>query len=130
MSADQRHESRHDVHQWEQTVDIADTGNVLTANLSDVGTPGDVFTDLHAADGVVRSWVRVQIISGSVGARWAYWDKAASSGEAVQYRVVADKIFNSNATHFAGLLHVPYAGIDVAAHHGDCTAQCHVRTRA
>lgn len=108
------------VHQWEQSLDAADS-SPITANLPVDAHVGDEFVDEHASDGVVRRWLRVAIVGGSVGARWAYWaawqeeDKdtgkmRAGQGSHPEFKVVVDRIFNGDASHFVGMLGVTYAG--------------------
>lgn len=102
-----------EIKQWESALDAAEL-SPLTANLPKEPRVGDVFED--PADGVVRRWVYVKIMAGNVGGRWAYWnawfDEAKRKGVGVnpRHEVVADKIFNGDAAHFAGMLAQPYVG--------------------
>lgn len=101
---------------WENSIDAADS-SPITANLPPDAETGSVFTDAHCSDGVERTWVRVRIITGSVGARWAYWLNWTNPltgqpgiGPHAEHKVVADRIFNGDANHFVGMLGVPFAG--------------------
>lgn len=107
------------IRQWESAVDSAEL-SPITANLPADTQAGEMFEE-DGADGVRRVWRRVVIVGGNVGSRWAYWapwqqeDEAtkrmrAGSGPHPEYKVVADKIFNGDAAHFAGMLGVPYQG--------------------
>lgn len=51
-----------------------------------------------------RKWRRVRVAFGASGGRWGYW--AGKSGE----EVIADRIFNEGAGHFAGMLRVAHDG--------------------
>lgn len=105
-----------ELRQWEQSIDVADS-SPITANLPADTRIGEEFVDESASDGVVRRWLRVEVVAGNPGARWAYWlgwidekTKQAGIGPHPDVKVVADKIFNGDATHFLGMLGVPYAG--------------------
>jgi hypothetical protein len=107
-----------DVRKWEAVVDAADAvDSLMTTDLPTNAQPGDTYTGAAAEGGVgggIRSWRRVIVIAGSVGGRWAYWapwatiDKCAGQGVNPEFKVIADKIFNSDAHHFVGMLAVPY----------------------
>lgn len=95
---------------WESTLHESES-QLLTNDLPIAAPLGTCVVDNG------RTWQRVEIISGRAGARWAYW--APWRNEAVhqpgvgphpQFKVVLDSIFNSSATHFVGMLAVPYAG--------------------
>jgi len=106
------------LRQWEQSLDAADS-SPITANLPDADNShdGDVYVDDKCTDGIIRTWLRVRIVSGNAGARWVYWlnwtDQATRQpgiGPHPDYKAVADKLFNGDANHFVGMLGVPYAG--------------------
>ena len=108
------------IRQWELAVDAAEQ-TPLTADLPEDATPGDIYK-VTAADGVVRTWRRVIVISGNVGGRWAYWASWMREDEATRRNVpgqglhpsgsvVADKIFNGDAAHFVGMLATPYVAV-------------------
>lgn len=105
-----------ELRQWEQSIDVADS-SPITANLPENTRIGEEFVDDKASDGVVRRWLRVEVVAGNAGARWAYWlgwidekTRQAGIGPHPEWKVVADKIFNGDATHFLGMLGVPYPG--------------------
>jgi hypothetical protein len=111
-----------DVRKWESVVDAADAvDSLMTTNLPAVAKPGDTYTGAGVEGGGLRTWQRVVVIAGSVGGRWAYWapwstpDKRAGQGVNPAFHVIADKIFNSDAHHFVGMLAVPYVNKALAA---------------
>lgn len=102
------------LRQWEGVVDDA---GVIGSNLPD----GEIGSE-HI-DGP-RKWKRVQVIGGAIGGRWAYWqvqhkDPLHLAAEKVDpntaYEVIADRLFNGDAWHFAGMLAIPYNGVPAAA---------------
>jgi hypothetical protein len=106
-----------DVRKWEAVVDTVDSpDSIMTTNLPTDAPVGATYTDASAGGvgGGLRTWQRVVVIAGSVGGRWAYWapwstpDKRAGQGINPEFKVIADKIFNSDAHHFVGMLAVPY----------------------
>jgi len=42
--------------------------------------------------------MRVQVVAGSAGSRWAYWK------DEDEFTVIADRIFNGDQSHFVGML--------------------------
>jgi hypothetical protein len=77
--------------------------------------PGVTF--IETVGEIRRVWLRVLIIAGSTGGRWAYWaswkDPQGRSGVGAhpQRLGIADKIFNGDAAHFIGMLGVPHQNI-------------------
>lgn len=100
--------------EWERALDQAEQ-NPLTANLPKEAPPGMIWVET-SPDGIFRKWVRVEIVAGSVGSRWAYWKewKAENGQRGIgvhpQHQVIGDRIFNGDVAHFAGMLAMPYAG--------------------
>ncbi len=88
------------VNQWEQAVDAAEA-NPLTANLPGEAPPGMEWSEL-SQDGLTRQWVRVTVVTGRAGGRWAYWAKKED------FTVVVDTLFNGDAHHFVGMLAIPF----------------------
>lgn len=92
-----------EVRQWETALDDAEITRL------DDGLPTDIPAGtIHAQDG--RRWLRVRIVRGNTGGRWAYWLRMVN-GEHEGFDAVVDKIFNGDAAHFIGMLAVPYAKI-------------------
>jgi hypothetical protein len=111
-----------DVRKWESVVDAADAvDSLMTTNLPTDAKPGDTYTGAGVEGGGLRTWRRVIVVAGNVGGRWAYWapwataDKRAGQGVNPAFHVIADKIFNSDAHHFVGMLAVPYVNKALAA---------------
>lgn len=105
-----------ELRQWEQSLDVADS-SPITANLPEDTRIGETFVDEKCTDGVVRIWMRVEVVAGNPGARWAYWKgwvdektKQAGIGPNPEHKVIADKIFNGDAPYFVGMLGMPYPG--------------------
>lgn len=95
---------------WESALHASEA-DLLTASLPEAVALGTVYRD------DVRTWQRVEIISGRAGARWAYWApwtnyevRQPGVGPHPEFHVVLDTIFNASAPHFVGMLAVPYAG--------------------
>ena len=93
-----------EVQNWSNTVDEADHTNIAL-NLPDEGELGSVIQD------GIRLWRRVLVVSGNVGGRWAYWKNLVANKPLDNFEVIADKIFNCDAYHFAGMLANPYSPI-------------------
>lgn len=100
---------------WEHAVDIADQ-SPITSGLPEAVPVGTFYTHT-GVDGVERKWLRVLIISGNVGGRWAYWahwknpeTNRDGIGPHPKHCVIADKIFNGDVAHFVGMLGIPYVG--------------------
>lgn len=93
-----------EVREWEQAVDAAEM-SPLTVNLPATGALGAEFVDED------RKWVRVRIIGGNVGGRWAYWHVPCTVAPRVDWSVIADKIFNGDAHHFVGMLAIPFVRV-------------------
>jgi len=107
------------IRQWELAVDTAEQ-SPISAALPDNVPVGEFYT-AQGSDGIVRKWQRVTILSGNVGARWAYWvpwkmrdpdhgRERPGIGPHPAYHVVVDRIFNGDAAHFVGMLAIPYVG--------------------
>lgn len=108
-----------EIRTWESALDVAEL-SPITTNLPSDASVGAIFEET-GSDGVRRLWRRVLIVAGNVGGRWAYWqsweDKDSATGRTragigphPSHHVIADKIFNGDASHFVGMLGVPYAG--------------------
>lgn len=105
-----------DVQEWGKALETSEL-SPITANLPEMAPPGTPF-DETGIDGVQRKWLRVSIIAGNSGARWAYWAPWKASGVQhygigphPEFKAIADGIFNGDAAHFIGMLGVPYAKI-------------------
>ena len=67
-------------------------------------------------DGDRRQWQRVDVLTGTIGGRWAYWknwygpDGRPGIGHHPQFWAIVDWLWNPNATHFIGMLQRPYTG--------------------
>ena len=66
--------------------------------------------------GVPGKWQRVDVVTGTIDGRWAYWknwwgpDGHPGIGDHPQFWAIADRLFNENAVHFIGMLAKPYTG--------------------
>lgn len=102
------------VREWEKSVESAEI-NPLTANLPITAAPGQVFRE-ESSDGIWREWLRVEVVAGNAGARWAYWSAWKEKtdrlgiGPNPESKVIADAIFNGDASHFCGMLATPFPG--------------------
>lgn len=90
------------LREWESAVDQADA-NRLTQNLPE-GVPVGFVQAETGPDNIFRKWVYCEVSGGNPGSRWAYWSNKA------ECRIIVDRIFNGDASHFAGMLAHPYAG--------------------
>lgn len=90
------------IRDWEKSVDQAEQ-TPLTADLPKDAPLGAKFQQ-PIEDGGFRIWIRVKLIAGNVGARWAYWRNAST------FEAIADNIFNGDAAHFIGMLGIPFTG--------------------
>ena len=82
-------------HAWGAAVDSADAGIPEFPVGCSIGT-------VFETEG--RRWLLVHVAFGVSGARWAYWKDQSLNW------IIADKIFNADATHFAGMLAAPFGG--------------------
>lgn len=101
------------IQQWETAVDQAEL-SILDQDLPEGQPAGSIYT--HEG----RKWMRVGVIRGNTGARWAYWmpwkvkddnDRERiinGPGRHPEFLAVADKVFNGDAAHFIGMLAKPY----------------------
>lgn len=99
------------VQEWSNVMDIAEQ-SPITSNLPKEAPAGILFED-KSDDGVYRKWLRVDIVGGNTGGRWAYWapwfnEGRIGVGPHPQYKALADGIFNGDAAHFIGMLGIPY----------------------
>lgn len=99
---------------WETAVDVAEN-NHLTAQLPADAPAGTAYLEL-GTDNIHRRFLRCDVVGGNPGARWAYWnswkdgDGNKGIGPHPNFQIVVDGIFNGDATHFCGMLAVPYGG--------------------
>ena len=102
---------------WQESIDQAESpSGDLLPNLPEEGTLGQVFVESkeNLPD---RKWLYCEILTGSIGARWAYWmgwidpiTNRLGLGPNPKHVVIVDRIFNGDAPHFVGMLASPFAG--------------------
>jgi len=93
-----------EVQNWSDSIDESNNTNIAL-NLPDDGELGSIIQD------GIRLWRRVLVVSGNTGGRWAYWKNLNPNLPLTNFEVVADKIFNCDAYHFAGMLANPYSPV-------------------
>jgi hypothetical protein len=122
------------LRQWESASDEAEQQlDMLMRGLPAQSPLGTEHVHTHVTP--PRKWVRVQVESGVIGGRWAYWSYRGSllphryvrhddGVNAVcvlcrhskdnplheHWGIIVDRLFNGDAAHFAGMLGEPYAG--------------------
>jgi len=103
---------------WQQAVDSAedtrDPYGIIPPELPADTRVGQEYY-YFPAGGQKRKYIKVCVVAGAAGSRWAYWRTASKLAERVQpnpqYEVIVDRIFNGDQWHFAGMLVREFEGM-------------------